>query len=37
MNRLLVPTSALMWGLQIAFLSPSLALIAIRNVEQQRT
>ena len=27
MNRLLVPTSALMWGLQIAFLSPSLALI----------
>src|SRR5699024_11441466 len=26
-NRLLVPTSALMWGLQIAFLSPSLALI----------
>ncbi|MGP5303947.1 MFS transporter [Brachybacterium alimentarium] len=27
MNRFLVPTSALMWGLQIAFLSPSLALI----------
>ena len=27
MNRLLVPSSALMWGLQVAFLSPSLALI----------
>ena len=27
MNRFLVPSSALMWGLQIAFLSPSLALI----------
>ena len=27
MNRLLVPSAALMWGLQIAFLSPSLALI----------
>ncbi|MGO2825259.1 MAG: MFS transporter, partial [Brachybacterium alimentarium] len=27
LNRFLVPTSALMWGLQIAFLSPSLALI----------
>jgi len=26
-NRLLVPSTALMWGLQIAFLSPSLALI----------
>lgn len=26
-SRLLVPSSALMWGLQIAFLSPSLALI----------
>lgn len=26
-NRFLVPSSALMWGLQIAFLSPSLALI----------
>lgn len=27
MNRLLMPSAALMWGLQIAFLSPSLALI----------
>ncbi|MGP5707209.1 MFS transporter [Brachybacterium alimentarium] len=27
LNRFLVPTSALMWGLQIAFLSPSLALM----------
>lgn len=27
MNRLLVPSAALMWGLQFAFLSPSLALI----------
>ena len=27
MNRLLMPSAALLWGLQIAFLSPSLALI----------
>lgn len=29
MKRLLVPTSALMWGLQMAFLSPALALILV--------
>ena len=29
MNRLLVPSSALLWGLQIAFLSPALALILV--------
>ena len=29
MNKLLVPTSALMWGLQLAFLSPALALILV--------
>jgi MFS transporter, SET family, sugar efflux transporter len=28
-KRLLVPTSALMWGLQMAFLSPALALILV--------
>jgi len=28
-KRLLVPTSALMWGLQLAFLSPALALILV--------
>jgi len=26
MKRLLVPSAALLWGLQIAFLSPALAL-----------
>ena len=26
-KRLLVPSSALLWGLQLAFLSPALALI----------
>ena len=29
MNRLLVPTTALLWGLQAAFLSPALALILV--------
>jgi MFS transporter, SET family, sugar efflux transporter len=29
MNRLLVPSSALLWGLQLAFLSPALALILV--------
>lgn len=29
MRRLLVPTSALLWGLQLAFLSPALALILV--------
>ena len=29
MNRLLVPTAALLWGLQAAFLSPALALILV--------
>ena len=29
MKRLLVPTAALLWGLQIAFLSPALALILV--------
>lgn len=29
MRRLLVPSSALLWGLQIAFLSPALALILV--------
>ena len=29
LKRLLVPTSALMWGLQMAFLSPALALILV--------
>ena len=29
MKRLLVPTSALLWGLQLAFLSPALALILV--------
>ncbi|HET9649124.1 MAG TPA: MFS transporter [Microlunatus sp.] len=29
MNRLLVPSSALLWGLQFAFLSPALALILV--------
>ena len=29
MKRLLVPTSALMWGLQMAFSSPALALILV--------
>jgi hypothetical protein len=28
-NRLLVPTAALLWGLQAAFLSPALALILV--------
>jgi MFS transporter, SET family, sugar efflux transporter len=28
-KRLLVPTSALLWGLQLAFLSPALALILV--------
>jgi SET family sugar efflux transporter-like MFS transporter len=28
-NRLLVPSSALLWGLQLAFLSPALALILV--------
>src|SRR6476659_8076770 len=28
-KRVLVPTSALMWGLQMAFLSPALALILV--------
>jgi len=28
-NRLLVPSSALLWGLQLAFLSPELALILV--------
>ena len=29
MNKLLVPSSALLWGLQLAFLSPALALILV--------
>ena len=29
MNRLLVPTTALLWGLQAAFLQPALALILV--------
>lgn len=29
MNRLLVPSTALLWGLQIAFLNPALALILV--------
>ena len=29
MKRLLVPSAALLWGLQIAFLSPALALILV--------
>ncbi len=29
MRRLLVPSSALLWGLQMAFLSPALALILV--------
>ena len=29
MKRLLVPTAALLWGMQIAFLSPALALILV--------
>ena len=29
MRRLLVPSSALLWGLQLAFLSPALALILV--------
>ena len=29
MKRLLVPSSALLWGLQLAFLSPALALILV--------
>ncbi len=29
MKRLLVPSSALLWGLQMAFLSPALALILV--------
>jgi SET family sugar efflux transporter-like MFS transporter len=28
-KRLLVPSSALLWGLQLAFLSPALALILV--------
>jgi MFS transporter, SET family, sugar efflux transporter len=28
-NKLLVPSSALLWGLQLAFLSPALALILV--------
>ena len=29
MNRLLIPSAALLWGLQFAFLSPTLALILV--------
>lgn len=29
MNRLLIPSAALLWGLQLAFLSPTLALILV--------
>ena len=33
MQRLLVPSAALLWGLQIAFLVPSLALILVTLYE----
>lgn len=32
MNRLLVPTAALLWGLQAAFLSPALPLIRVTTL-----
>ena len=37
MKRLLVPSAALLWGLQIAFLSPALALILVTLYDASTT